>query len=252
MATADTTNPNESLPATEGLEKLLQQRILVLDGAMGTMVQALGLDESDVRGERFREHHKSLRNFVDLLCLTQPDLITEIHRQYLDAGADIIETNTFGSSPIALGDFDLEHLAREFNLAAVDCAGGGPGGDGAGSAAASFRRRFDRPDQQDRFDFASGRRSGIPRGHVRPIGRFLLPPDRRAGRRRRRHAVSRNDVRHAEPEGLPVRHRPATSTNTGLRLPVMASVTITDASGRTLVRPDGRGVLELDLAFPTC
>ncbi|MCY2995463.1 MAG: homocysteine S-methyltransferase family protein, partial [Planctomycetota bacterium] len=68
------------------IEHLLQQRVLVLDGAMGTMVQSLGLTESDVRGERFTQHPKSLRNFIDLLCLTQPAAIIEIHRQYLEAG----------------------------------------------------------------------------------------------------------------------------------------------------------------------
>ena len=89
---------------------------------MGTMVQALGLTESDVRGERFANHPKSLRNFIDLLCLTRPEAIIGIHRQYLEAGADLVETNTFGSSPIAMQDFELEHLAHEINVAAVRCA----------------------------------------------------------------------------------------------------------------------------------
>jgi 5-methyltetrahydrofolate--homocysteine methyltransferase len=104
------------------IEHLLQQRILVLDGAMGTMVQSLELTERDVRGARFAAHPKSLKNFIDLLCLTRPDAILQIHRQYLAAGADIIETNTFGSSPVAMQDFELEHVARELNLAAVRCA----------------------------------------------------------------------------------------------------------------------------------
>ena len=91
------------------IEELLSERILVLDGATGTMIQALGLDEMGVRGERFADHHKELKNFVDVLCLTHPDSITEIHRKYLEAGADIIETNTFGASTIGLDEFDLPH-----------------------------------------------------------------------------------------------------------------------------------------------
>ena len=87
---------------TDLLESLLADRILVLDGAMGTQIQALRLDERAVRGERFAGHHKDLKNFVDILCLTQPAAITDIHRRYLEAGADIVETNTFGASPIGL------------------------------------------------------------------------------------------------------------------------------------------------------
>src|SRR5437870_8123930 len=75
------------------LEELLADRILILDGAMGTMIQRYKLTEEDVRGERFRSHHKDLVRFSDILCLTHPEKITEIHRQYLAAGADIVETN---------------------------------------------------------------------------------------------------------------------------------------------------------------
>ena len=104
------------------LEQLLQQRILVLDGAMGTMVQTLQLDEATVRGRRFADHPQTLKNFIDILCLTHPETITDIHRQYLAAGADIVETNTFGATRIAMEDFQLESLARELNLAAAACA----------------------------------------------------------------------------------------------------------------------------------
>jgi len=104
-------------------EELLESRILVLDGAMGTMVQALKLDENTIRGERFAGHHKDLANFVDILCLTHPDAITEIHRQYLAAGADIVETNTFGASVVGMEEFDLpRELVFEINAAAVACA----------------------------------------------------------------------------------------------------------------------------------
>jgi len=96
---------------------------LVLDGAMGTMVQALHLDESSVRGERFAEHSKDLVRFTDILNLTHPQRITEIHRAYFEAGADIVETNTFGASAIGMVEFDLPtELVREINFAAVRCA----------------------------------------------------------------------------------------------------------------------------------
>ncbi len=111
--------------STELLTELLSHRILVLDGAMGTMVQALKLTEADFRGERFAGHHsdKDLKNFVDLLCLTQPEAVTDIHRKYFAAGADIVETNTFGASPLGMAEFDLPpELVREINHAAVACA----------------------------------------------------------------------------------------------------------------------------------
>ena len=108
---------------TDELQSLLAERILILDGAMGTQVQALRQNEAAVRGERFASHHKDLKNFVDILCLTHPEAVTDIHRRYLTAGADIIETNTFGASPIGMEDFELSpELAREINTAAVACA----------------------------------------------------------------------------------------------------------------------------------
>jgi len=108
---------------TDQLESLLEERILILDGAAGTQIQALGLEEADVRGDRFPEHHKDLKNFGDLLCLTQPDAILDIHRSYLAAGADIIETCTFNASPVGMADFELPAgIDREINLAAVALA----------------------------------------------------------------------------------------------------------------------------------
>ena len=87
--------------------KLLSERIAVLDGAMGTMVHALSLDEGGFRGDLFRDHDHDLKNCIDVLTLSQPDAIRKIHASFLDAGADIIETNTFGATPIALADFGL-------------------------------------------------------------------------------------------------------------------------------------------------
>ncbi len=107
------------------VRQLASERILVLDGAMGTMVQRLKLDEAGVRGDRFADHDptKDLKNFTDVLSLTHPESITDIHRQYLAAGADIVETNTFGASAVGMEEFALPvELVREINLAAVQCA----------------------------------------------------------------------------------------------------------------------------------
>src|SRR5262245_9059103 len=98
------------------LTSLLGQRILVLDGAMGTMIQRHGLTEADFRGERFADHPHDLRGDNDLLVLTRPDVILEIHHQYLEAGADIIETNTFNGTAVSQADYGLESLAYELNL----------------------------------------------------------------------------------------------------------------------------------------
>src|SRR6187200_1953131 len=97
------------------LDALLSKRILVLDGAMGTMVQRHKPTEADFRGERFRDHPKELRGDNDLLVLTRPDIIGAIHRQYLEAGADIIETNTFSGTSVAQADYGLEAFVYELN-----------------------------------------------------------------------------------------------------------------------------------------
>jgi 5-methyltetrahydrofolate--homocysteine methyltransferase len=107
---------------TVDLERQLRERIVIIDGAMGTMVQRHGLDEAAYRGERFRGSKKDLKGLHDVLCLTQPGLIEEIHRQYLEAGADLIETNTFNAQALSLADYGLESLAYEINVAAAQCA----------------------------------------------------------------------------------------------------------------------------------
>jgi 5-methyltetrahydrofolate--homocysteine methyltransferase len=105
------------------LPELIRERILLLDGAMGTMIQRLGLDEASVRGDRFADHHKDLKNFSDILCLTHPEKITAIHSAYFEAGSDIVETNSFGASPVGMIEFDLPlSLVDEINRAAVQCA----------------------------------------------------------------------------------------------------------------------------------
>lgn len=104
------------------LRKLLNERILVLDGAMGTMIQRYKLNEEDYRGERFKNWHKDVKGNNDLLSITQPQVIKAIHKEYLAAGADIIETNTFSSTSIAQADYDMQEFAYEMNLASVKCA----------------------------------------------------------------------------------------------------------------------------------
>jgi 5-methyltetrahydrofolate--homocysteine methyltransferase len=216
------------------LERLLTERILVLDGAMGTMVQRLGLTEADVRGERFATHSKSLRNFVDLLCLTWPEVIVDIHRSYLAAGADIVETDTFGASPLAMQEFDLAPLARELNLAAAGCAR---------QAADEFTART-----PDRPRFVAG--SLGPTTKTASISPRVEDPGFRAVTFDELVASYYAQVAALVEGGVDLL-LPETTFDTlnlkaclfaieqyfsehNVRLPVLASVTITDASGRTL------------------
>ena len=104
------------------IKRLLQQRILILDGAMGTMIQRYATDESDFRGNRFQHHNINLKGCNDILCITAPHIITRIHNEYLTAGADIIETNTFNANAISLADYDLQQYVTEINLQAATLA----------------------------------------------------------------------------------------------------------------------------------
>ena len=104
------------------LPRILKERIVVLDGAMGTMIQRHRLSEADYRGERFKDHASSLKGNNELLQITRPDVIHSIHEAYLKAGADIVETNTFGATSVAQADYGLEGLAREMNVAAARLA----------------------------------------------------------------------------------------------------------------------------------
>jgi 5-methyltetrahydrofolate--homocysteine methyltransferase len=106
----------------QALPGILQHRIAILDGAMGTMIQRFKLGEAQYRGERFKDFHKDVKGNNELLSLTQPDVIRDIHEAYLAAGADLIETNTFGATTIAQADYDMAHLAREMNLASARLA----------------------------------------------------------------------------------------------------------------------------------
>ncbi len=106
----------------KSIQQLLQERILIIDGAMGTMIQRHKLEEADYRGERFKDWKSDLKGNNDLLCLTQPEIIKGIHLEYLKAGADIIETNTFNAQKVSLADYNMQSLAYEMNIAAAKCA----------------------------------------------------------------------------------------------------------------------------------
>jgi len=104
------------------LRKLIKERVLLLDGAMGSLIQRHNLEEEDFRGERFKDHPSPLKGDNDLLSITQPEIIKDIHRQYLEAGSDIIETNTFNATAVSQADYGLEDLAYELNLASAKLA----------------------------------------------------------------------------------------------------------------------------------
>jgi len=216
------------------LESLLRERILVLDGAMGTMVQRYRLTEADTRGDRFRDHPQDLKGNTDVLVLTRPDVISRIHEAYLDAGADIVETNSFGATRIVQSEYRLGDLAYEMNVAAARLAR---------SAA----------------DAAAARTPGKPRfvaGSIGPLNRMLSMSPRVSDPAYR--AVTFAEVQGAYAEqvrglldGGADLLLPETVFDTlnlkaclvaiqevfaerGTAVPVILSVTVTDKSGRTL------------------
>ena len=139
----------------------LEKRILIIDGAMGTMIQRYKLAEEDYRGERFKDWPSDLKGNNDLLSLTQPHIVKEIHKQYLEAGADIIETNTFNSQKVSLADYGMQALAYEMNLAAAKCAR---------EAVDEFRASSQKP--------PSGGRGAWVAGALGPLNKTLsLSPD---------------------------------------------------------------------------
>jgi 5-methyltetrahydrofolate--homocysteine methyltransferase len=216
------------------LEQALGQRIVVMDGAMGTMVQRHNLTEKDFRGERFASHGKDLKGNNDILAITRPDVIGGIHRAYLDAGAEIIETNTFNTTSISQADYGLESAVREINL-----------------GAARLARQA-----ADEFLAANPGRQAWVAGAVGPTNRTAsMSPDVNRPEFRavtfRQLAESYGEQVRALIEGGVDLLLPETTFDTlnlkaalwameeifdeiGFRLPVMISVTITDASGRTL------------------
>ena len=113
---------SKTQPTAHNLEQLARERILILDGAMGTMIQQEKLEEEDFRGDHFKNHPTELKGNNDLLCLTRPEIIRKIHREYFDAGSDLVETNTFNATSIAMADYNLEEIVPELNLAAAKLA----------------------------------------------------------------------------------------------------------------------------------
>ena len=174
---------------------------------MGTMIQARKLGEADFRGERFRDHPRDLRGDNEILVLTRPDVIREIHDAYLEAGADLIETNTFSATRIAQADYGMEAIVPELNREAARLAL---------EAAAEWTRRT-----PDRPRFVAGalgptnktlsispdvNDAAYPRSRLRRAARRLRRAGARARRGRRRRDPDRDDLRHAEREGRDRRH----------------------------------------------
>ena len=228
-----TPRPSDSAAA---LRALFASRIVVLDGAMGSMIQTFKLNEADFRGEQLKSHPHDLKGNNDLLCVTKPEVIEQIHGDYFAAGADMVETNTFSSTTIAQSDYRLEPLVREINLAAVGCA----------------RRAAQRAEKT-----TPGRRCFVA-GAIGPLNRTLsLSPD-----------VNRPDFRAVSWDQVVATYTEQINAlldggidallvetifdtlnakaalfaienvfdtrGEAARVPVMISVTITDASGRTL------------------
>lgn len=216
------------------LDEALTKRILVLDGAMGTMIQRHRLDEADFRGERFADVSASLQGANDLLCLTRPELIQAIHEEYLDAGADVIETNTFSANRISLADYELEEIAVELNRAAalaaraaVDAFGGANPGCTrwvAGALGPTNRTASISPDVGDpgarnvTFDELVGAYTEQTRGLIEGGVDVLL-------------VETAFDTLNAKAALFAIS---GVLRTMGVDVPVMMSGTITDQSGRTL------------------
>ena len=157
------------------LRSLAAERILLLDGGMGTMLQQRRFDEAAFRNTRFKDWQRDVRGNNDLLTLTQPDAVREIHLAYFQAGADIVSTNTFSSTVIAQADYGMESLVPELNrVCRATRARGGRTGAEARRPPALCRRR-DRTDQPHRIAVARRQQSGLPRGQLRRPEGTLMP-----------------------------------------------------------------------------
>lgn len=214
------------------LPRILAERIVVLDGAMGTMIQRFKLGEADYRGERFKDHPKDLKGNNELLQFTRPDVITQIHEQYLEAGADIVETNTFGATRIAQDDYGLGAVAREMNVAAARLA----------------RAACERYSTPDKPRFVAGALGPTPRT-------ASISPDVNDPAARNVTFDELREAYHEQASGLleggadlflvetvfdtlnakaAIFALDELMESTGERLPVIVSGTVTDASGRIL------------------
>ena len=226
---------------------ILKQKILIIDGAMGTMIQRHKLSEEDYRGERFKNWHCDVKGNNDLLSITQPDIITNIHLQYLQAGANIIETNTFSAQRISMADYGMEDLSYELNVASAKCAR---------KAVELFQNSITDDQNLDQTSNIENRESVFVAGAIGPTNRTLsLSPDvNNPGFR----AVTFDQVMEAyyeQVKGLidggvdiilietifdTLNAKAAIFAvkkyfeDYSIDLPIMISGTITDASGRTL------------------
>jgi len=224
----------QSQPYTRGaaLAEILKQRIVILDGAMGTMIQRHHLTEADYRGERFKEHGKSLKGNGDILQITRPDVIESIHEQYLKAGADIVETNTFGATSVAQADYDLSAHAREMNVAGARLA----------------REACDKFSSADKPRFVAGALGPTPKTASispdvnDPAARNVTFAELRAAYREQAEGLLEGgcDLFLVETIFDTLNAKAAIFAldelmeDTGERLPVIVSGTVTDASGRIL------------------
>ncbi|MCR9094016.1 MAG: methionine synthase [bacterium] len=218
----------------ETLLGLLREKILVLDGAMGSMIQGFGLEEKDFRGDTFVDHESELKGDNELLSLTRPDVIRKIHDDFFAAGADIVETNTFGSNAISQADYALEHTVRDLNLASARIA--------AESAAAWTAKDPSKP------RFVAGAVGPTPKTLSispdvnDPSARSLTFEELKAAYREQVDALIEGDVDVLLVETIfdTLNAKAALVAideafeASGIRLPIMISVAITDASGRTL------------------
>jgi len=214
------------------LPEILSRRIAILDGAMGTMIQRYKLGEADYRGERFKDHPKDLKGNNELLQFTRPDVITEIHEQYLAAGADIVETNTFGATRVAQEDYGLAPLAREMNVAAAKLA----------------RAACDKFSTPDKPRFVAGALGPTPRTASispdvnDPAARNVTFEELRAAYREQAEGLLEGgaDLFLVETIFDTLNAKAAIFAldelmeESGERLPVIVSGTVTDASGRIL------------------
>ncbi|WP_374568457.1 homocysteine S-methyltransferase family protein [Ideonella sp.] len=224
--------PTPAYTRGAALPAILAQRIAIIDGAMGTMIQRYKLGEADFRNEALKDHPKDLKGNNDLLVLTRPDVIREIHEQYLAAGADLIETNTFGATSIAQEDYALGHLAREMNVAAARIA----------RAAAD---KYSTPDQPRFVAGALGptpRTASISPDVNDPGARNVTFDQLRASYREQAEGLLEGGVDLFLVETIfdtlnakaAIFALDELMEETGQRLPVIISGTVTDASGRIL------------------
>jgi 5-methyltetrahydrofolate--homocysteine methyltransferase len=224
--------PSSKFTRGARLPELLKQRIVIIDGAMGTMIQRYKLQEADYRGERFKEHPKDIKGNNEMLQLVKPEVLREIHAQYLAAGADIIETNTFGATSVAQDDYGLGYLAREMNVAAARLA----------------REVADEYETPDKPRFVAGALGPTPRT-------ASISPDVNDPGARNTSFDELKTAYREQAEGLveggadlflvetifdtlnakaAIFALDELMDDTGIRLPVIVSGTVTDASGRIL------------------